>query len=484
MGLANPFALLALAALAVPVAIHLWSRKTGRRVLLGTLRWLQAQPEVRARAIRFTEPLLLVVRCLLLACLALLLAKPFWEDVGQSATSERGIVLVAPGLQQLADKSTQVLLDSLKRAGHAVQQLEGPNYWRALEQMDATLTPGKPLFILADASAQHYAGPLPIVSSRVRWHTVQLRQTKRGIVGTYIGADSIWVLVGNANAEQLMIERIAISKKAVGKSVQIPGVWALQLQQEKAGNFSIRNEQTGDVQDVKPLLPANVCIAHAPNRTADVLYLVAGLQAAAGALGAAINITKLPLAEASSGIPQNTNVLVWLADAPLPVAFLKTELLVLQDGGDAALLPQPVAVPTTDGESCLMRYRQVKLTGAPMWVATDGQPALTVRRQNGALVYGFGARFVPQHTSLVESEALAQWLQQLLLQQGALQHITSGMDALDVRRLSSKQVAPIVQTKTEATSQQSEHSSLNWIFWGLVVALVILEALLARRRSA
>ena len=70
-----PAALAALAALALPLLVHLARRQQERPTVFAALRWLRAQPRPRRR-LRFDEWPLLLVRLLLVALVALLLAQP------------------------------------------------------------------------------------------------------------------------------------------------------------------------------------------------------------------------------------------------------------------------------------------------------------------------------------------------------------------------------------------------------------------------
>lgn len=79
MTFANPTAVWALAALAIPIAIHLFSHYKGKQQPFAQVRFIPTAPAEQLRDIRLTERLLLAVRCLLLALLALLLAQPQWS---------------------------------------------------------------------------------------------------------------------------------------------------------------------------------------------------------------------------------------------------------------------------------------------------------------------------------------------------------------------------------------------------------------------
>jgi hypothetical protein len=141
-GLWFPGALLALAALAVPVLIHL-SRRTQERVTpFAALRWLEMRQPPRSR-IRLTEWLLLALRLLLIGALVLLLARPFvtpwpWaastrvlvhpsvgRDAAQAALPDAGDDAdwrwLAPGYPPLdrAPEGTSVATSSLLREADA-----------------------------------------------------------------------------------------------------------------------------------------------------------------------------------------------------------------------------------------------------------------------------------------------------------------------------------------------------------------------------
>ncbi|MEO6234778.1 MAG: BatA domain-containing protein [Thermomonas sp.] len=75
VGLLLPSALLALAALLVPLLVHLVRQTEQTRIQFAALRWLLARAQPRRRP-RFNEWLLLMLRLLLLALLALWLAQP------------------------------------------------------------------------------------------------------------------------------------------------------------------------------------------------------------------------------------------------------------------------------------------------------------------------------------------------------------------------------------------------------------------------
>jgi hypothetical protein len=93
-GLLLPAALAALAAILVPLAIHIARRSEERPIEFAALRWLRQKPRPKSR-LRFDEKLLLAARVLLLVLLALWLAHP----VLFGADGKAAYVAVAPGAE-------------------------------------------------------------------------------------------------------------------------------------------------------------------------------------------------------------------------------------------------------------------------------------------------------------------------------------------------------------------------------------------------
>lgn len=102
LGLLLPLGLAALAALIVPLLIHLLRRPDDRVVIFPALRWLAAKARPRRRP-RFDDLWLLLLRLLLVALLALLMAEPFVEGAWRSP---RTWVVVAVDAE-LADSAAQ-----------------------------------------------------------------------------------------------------------------------------------------------------------------------------------------------------------------------------------------------------------------------------------------------------------------------------------------------------------------------------------------
>src|SRR5687767_14073497 len=84
----------ALAALAIPVIVHLVFRQRPKRVELGTLRFLRVVLEHNARRRRVMRWLLLALRLACVALLAILFARPYLLAFHSSGQKRTAVVLI------------------------------------------------------------------------------------------------------------------------------------------------------------------------------------------------------------------------------------------------------------------------------------------------------------------------------------------------------------------------------------------------------
>jgi hypothetical protein len=157
-----PLALAALAALALPLLVHIRRRTEEVPLDFAALRWLDALPKPKRR-LRFDEWVLLALRLLLVGLLALLLARPAvlgWED-------ERPRVLAVPGVDPASAREAAGPEADLRwiESGAPVSSL--------IRQFDAELPPGAPLTILVpEVLAGVDAAPLRL-TRKVEWRVVK-----------------------------------------------------------------------------------------------------------------------------------------------------------------------------------------------------------------------------------------------------------------------------------------------------------------------
>jgi hypothetical protein len=158
----TPAWLFGLASIALPLALHLWSRRAGRPIRVGSIRLLAGAPPATVRSWRIQEPWLLLLRCAVLAVLVLALAGPYWAPRGAAGPAW---ALVA---NDVADRT--ILTDSLQRAGLVVRPLDPANLWMALREADRSAPPGSRFLVFAPDLLRDFRGARPVLGSTVVWY--------------------------------------------------------------------------------------------------------------------------------------------------------------------------------------------------------------------------------------------------------------------------------------------------------------------------
>ncbi len=169
-----PAALAALAALIVPLLIHLARRSEQRPTEFAALRWLRQKPKPRHR-IRFDEWPLLWLRLLLLALLALWLARPVLFD----SADETQWIAVLPGVDvpqveaSMGDAEARVrwLAPGFPKLEEKPPAGELP-FASLLRQLDAELPATVALTVVVPEQLQGADAQRPQLSRAVQWKVV------------------------------------------------------------------------------------------------------------------------------------------------------------------------------------------------------------------------------------------------------------------------------------------------------------------------
>lgn len=123
MSFLNPIMLAGLAAVSVPILIHLLNRRKFRKVTWAAMRFLQNAIEQNQRRMRIEDMILLALRCLLLALLALALARPaILSDAsavfGQSKVT--GVLILDNSMSMGVSDGTATRFEKARRAAEQV----------------------------------------------------------------------------------------------------------------------------------------------------------------------------------------------------------------------------------------------------------------------------------------------------------------------------------------------------------------------------
>ena len=179
---AHPAYLWGLAALAVPILVHLFNRRRPRPLAFGAIEFVLRSQRQKARRLRLRQLLLLALRCLLIAGVALALARPSLEPRGAEAAVSRGpqatALVVDSSLSMRYRRGSQTLFARAKAEALA-----------ALER----LGPDEPATVLLCAGAGGTAGP-------PSFDRIAARRALEAAQPTYLGSDLTGCLASAARA--------------------------------------------------------------------------------------------------------------------------------------------------------------------------------------------------------------------------------------------------------------------------------------------
>src|SRR5687767_7602375 len=129
MGFLNPLLLFGLAAVSVPIIIHLLNRRKFQKVVWAAMRFIKTSVEKNQRRMRVEDLILLALRCLLLALLAFALARPAFKQSGAEFLGQAkvtGVVILDNSGSMGMSDGTVTRFDKARKAAEQVLETMPP----------------------------------------------------------------------------------------------------------------------------------------------------------------------------------------------------------------------------------------------------------------------------------------------------------------------------------------------------------------------
>lgn len=417
-GLAAPLWLLGLLGLTAPLVLHLLARGRGRRVRVGSVRLLTDSPPRRPRRLQLQRPLLLALRCLLLALVALALAGPRLRRETAAVAAPRPWVLVEPGIDVrgveaarraiAAGAEVHVLATGLPRAAADSKPAALPDVaavsgglWSLLREAAAAAPGGTRLLVVTSGRLAALRGERPALANAVEWYEVPDSRPNRWVVRT---------LASDAGSVQLVGE--SDRTRTVFKREPVPSTTTQSLR---------------------------VSVLAAADRQADARYVRAALGAAAEAAGVRVEISPsapTPMTAAATAPTEAASrsqltatgppiaVTFWLGDAappaPLLAAVREGGVLITDSGAPEESCEGSFAVLVSTAPVALHRCGVAGAGAAaaasphPRWRSDSGRVVLAEQTIGNGRWLRFASRFHPAWSDLVLSPAFPEWLRDVL----------------------------------------------------------------------
>lgn len=185
----NPSYLWALLGIVVPIAIHLWSRKEGRTIKIGSVEFLREKDPKRSSSIKMNELFLLFLRILIISLLVFIIAEP-----RQTVKTENSHItyLVEPSLLfenevvNILDTIDQDLVKLLQPGFPEYEKTKveeaspNPNYWQLAGEMNNLRTDS--IVVFTRAYLTGVKGKRPQTNKKINWIVLDPGDTGRSVI--------------------------------------------------------------------------------------------------------------------------------------------------------------------------------------------------------------------------------------------------------------------------------------------------------------
>ena len=447
MNLLYPIGLLALTAILVPIIIHLWRIKQGKTFKVGSISLMGENAASNAKSLIISDWLLLLLRCLLLAILALILAEPFLK--GKRLAKQGGWILIEQHKLKGTYQNHQKTIDSLLDKGFELHHL-GVGF-KSLSLKDTSNTE---------------VDSLPKLS-----YTALLKQANHQLPNQY----PVWIFAPKARLgfdETLHKLHLKIhwQTSPLDSLPSYPQTFLnLNLKAQASDKAVIYQRENG------PPAPAMRVLLHSSN-SLDAKYVRAAINAIGNYLGQPISIS-------SQISPQPLDAIFWLAESEIPNDVRKNlkanaPLFRYANGkvvNEDSFINFGNTTFSNASSAKVLKKIAVKATGQTLWEDGFGEPLLTVQKQE----YFFYSRFNPQWTDLVWKDEFVEVLFPLLYGKANTQF---GFETEPSKAQINEQPIATFENTTNNIALRSPNIHLDQYLWMLAFLVFLVERLLTYRK--
>jgi hypothetical protein len=476
----NPLWLLGIAAVLVPLIIHLWNVRTGKTLKVGSIALIGESSRQKSRSLRLMDLLLLLLRCLIIIVLSTLLAEPVWERLN---TKEKAKDLIfaerhnftetyaafKPGIDSLLKEAAE--LHYLEKGFPKVSLASAiadhvPNdsrastpYWSLLKLLDQQIPTGTRAHIFTDNRLSRFRGRRPEISTSLSWKTYQpADSTSTWIENSYLTA------AGGIRTTLVQSSPSGIIRKALNVD---PGSVNGEIRSTiRDGNLVV---QFGKQQIAVDTISMKITI-HSPEFPQDAEYLRAALKAIQSYSSRKIRMVP---------IQAEKDVLFWLSDKEIPAQVLQAishgGTLFRYAQGQTSRLNSWVQIPSVllSGTRPALHQRIKFPTDSKtmtVWEDGFGTPLLDLTANEAHSTYTLYTHLNPRWTDLVWDPEFVKLLMPVLLTD------TSDLNLgnFDTRSFSEMKLASS-RLGVASKSLKPERTEIKTYFWIMLLSIFLLE---------
>jgi hypothetical protein len=491
-----PIWFFALAALSIPIVIHLWNIKPGKTLKVGSIMLISEASKTNRRSFKLVDILLFILRCLLLALLAFFLAAPVWKHLTTAEKVKGWVLLPKENLKESYQKFKPVV-DSLTRAGYEFHYFEkgfakgdltklladttrndttsANNYWGLVKQLNNKVSSVLPVYLFTPNGSIHFKGLKPSTRLNLHWQT-------------YTTADSVskWIAAASFTANNTI--------KVTQGNASPTGIYYTEQFIKNDGNqdVDVKVQNGQPVVSLKKSEQPPVQVDTSTLRIAlytdkyalDANYLKAALSAVVNFNGRKATIRQYNNAAQIAG---RHDWLFWLSDAPVSSSLLNSSKNIFKyENGKvistaASWIDAGSALFDADKKIALNKLIVSTDKNESVWHNGFGIPVLDKKIQKNTNIYRFYSHFNPGWNDLVWSNDFPKMILKLIDN-----NIDQQPEKFDKRILTNQQIQPIQikQTTQVASVNPVEQVDISKYFWLLVIVLFVAERILSHKTKS
>lgn len=478
--------LFALAALSIPVAIHLWNIKKGKTLKVGSISLITVSSQKKSRSLKLNDLLLLLLRCLLLALVAFYLAMPIWQR-RHSPTVKGWMLIPKEELKEVSQKFKPAI-DSLSKAGYEFHYFnkgfqkadlskaltDTTNYKNTdaaylglLQHLDGQVPSSLPVHLFTSDHVNHFTGAKPQIAFALHWQTyIPADSTSTWVEKAWLtNNNDIQIVEGKARPSGIIYTERTIRSA----DQQTPFVVHTENGKMSVG---LKNSNETVVVDTSTWRFA----IYADKNSPDAGYVKAALQSIIQFTRHKATIQQY--ADAAQ-VPQHQSWVFWLSAKPADQQLNCDNLFAYENGklknagtwiSDASSSEQKINLYSSVSAAPNIAY--------PIWRDGYGDPVLNLQKQEQSNSYHFYSRFDPAWSDLVWSDSFPKMLLKLIAGQSS-----QPAGKHDRRVMDAKQIMPPVRNEARVATKVIERTDLSHYLWLLLILTFAAERWIAHNKS-
>jgi len=304
----NPTYLWALLGLAIPIVIHLWGKKEGRTIKMGSIQFFKESDPKKTSSISINEWWLLVLRMLIIGIIACILAEPALEkskaDKSLTYLMDPSIAL-DPDFKNLVDsldfdhdlKLLQKDFPDLDREDLNVADYRIPDYWQLAKQMENL--PADSIVVFTRASVPGIKGKRPEINKSIKWILVNAKNLKSTPVKARRTENGVELISMLSDDKRLKFEKEVVSINDTRLEIIHQG-----------DSLKVTGSNESQRLALKKEIEMNVQLFYSDSLAKEVRYIQSAFSAISKYLDADIKLSKIRSRDSLI----ERNPLIWLSD--------------------------------------------------------------------------------------------------------------------------------------------------------------------------